>query len=135
MQTRHLDHDDRVLGHVVARFHEREHGVRRILLEAVVSLAPQVDEVIGGQVTDDPLRTIREVQRRASAVCTNIDCSASSCSIICVSAIKPLCFSLPRSGAQPPVRSSHPSSRIGTALGGFTRVIEGPRGIGDWRPG
>ena len=57
-----LDDDDCVLGHVIAGLEEREDRIWRILFEAVVSLAPEVDEVAGCYVSNDPLRAIGEVQ-------------------------------------------------------------------------
>ncbi len=58
-----LDRDDRVLGNLIAGLEEREHRVRRVFLEAIVSFAPELDEVGGGHVPDDPLRPIGEVER------------------------------------------------------------------------
>ena len=97
-----VNHDHRVLGHLVAGLEEREHRVRWIGLEAVVAFAPQVRPSRRSSCDRRPAaaglrskesrpatpRNVMVLRRRATipcAVCTNIDSSASSCSIISVS--------------------------------------------------
>src|SRR6185312_12487822 len=55
LEPRLPEHHDRVLRHLIAWLEEREHGVGRILLEAVGTLAPEVDKVRCGHVANDPL--------------------------------------------------------------------------------
>ena len=59
---------DRVGRRVGAGLKERKHRVGRVGFEAVVAFAPQLDELCRRHVPDDPLRPIREEQRRGRDV-------------------------------------------------------------------
>src|ERR1019366_980390 len=59
LETRILDDDDRVFGRLIAGLEEREHRVRRILFETVVSFGPEVDDVGGRHVSDDQVERSR----------------------------------------------------------------------------
>ena len=64
LSIRVRDDDNGIGGRVTTGLDERQHGVGRIGLEAVVALVPQVDEVSCRHASDDPLGPVGEVERR-----------------------------------------------------------------------
>ncbi len=124
LDLRVLEHDDGVLGRLVAGLHERDHGVRRVVGEAVLALVPLVDELLGGEVPYDALRAVGEVEgggrqlveghRSPSvvsswAVCANRASMSSSCLLDVV---------------------GHGVSRLGVGLSGCVRQRMLPVGNG-----